>query len=126
MPWYMREDRLPMTDVPPAAQAPDDPFRTLAGTVRMKLEVVDSRLVSPHMQRVVLTAPELGTFEHLPGQDVMLLVDEDRGRPVRRRYTIRALDRGRQLLTLDVVRHSDGPGERWIRTAAPGVTVEGI
>ena len=25
-----------------------------------------------------------------------------------------------------MVRHSDGPGERWIRAAAPGVTVEGI
>lgn len=112
-----------MTEVPPA-RASGDPFGT--GTVRMKLEVVDSRLVTPHMQRVVLTAPELGSFEHLPGQDVMLLVDEDRGRPVRRRYTIRALDRGRRLLTLDVVRHSDGPGERWIRAAAPGVTVEGI
>jgi NADPH-dependent ferric siderophore reductase len=119
-----------MTDVPPAPQASGDPFRTLtgplAGTVRMKLEVVDSRLVTPHMQRVVLTAPELRDFEHLPGQDVMLMVDVVEGRPVRRRYTIRALDRGRQLLTLDIVRHSDGPGERWIRAATPGVTVEGI
>lgn len=119
-----------MTDVPPPAQASGDPFGTLtgplAGTVRMKLEVVESRLMTPHMQRVVLTAPELASFEHLPGQDVMLLVDEDQGRPVRRRYTIRAVDRGRRLLTLDVVRHSDGPGERWIRAAAPGVTVEGI
>ena len=119
-----------MTDVPPAAQASDDPFGTLtgplAGTVRMKLEVVDSRLVTPHMQRLVLTAPELRNFEYLPGQDVMLLVDENRGRPVRRRYTIRALDRGRQRLTLDIVRHSDGPGERWVRAATPGVTVEGI
>jgi len=119
-----------MTDVPPAAQASDDPFGTLtgplAGTVRMKLEVVDSRLVTPHMQRLVLTEPELRNFEYLPGQDVMLLVDENRGRPVRRRYTIRALDRGRQLLTLDIVRHSDGPGERWVRAATPGVTVEGI
>ena len=31
--------------------------------------------MTPHMQRVVLTAPELASFEHLPGQDVMLLVD---------------------------------------------------
>jgi NADPH-dependent ferric siderophore reductase len=119
-----------MTDAPPPAQASDDPFGTLtgslAGTVRMKLEVVESRLMTPHMQRVVLTAPELASFEHLPGQDVMLLVDVEGGGPVRRRYTIRALDRDRQLLTLDVVRHSDGPGERWIRAAAPGVTVEGI
>ena len=119
-----------MTDVPPAVQTSGDPFGTLtgplAGTVRMQLTVVDSRLVTPHMQRVVLTAPELRSFEHLPGQDVMLLVDVVNDRPVRRRYTIRALDRGNQLLTLDVVRHSDGPGERWIRAAAPGVTVEGI
>lgn len=119
-----------MTDVPPAAQASSDPFGILtgplAGTIRMRLEVVASRLLTPHMQRVVLTAPELRSFEHLPGQDVMLLVAEDRGRPVRRRYTIRALDRGNQLLTLDVVRHPDGPGERWIRAARPGVTVEGI
>lgn len=115
-----------MSEAPPAAQVPEDPFRTMAGTVRMRLELVDSRLVTPHMQRLVLTAPELGDFEHLPGQDVMLLVNMDRGRPVRRRYTIRALDRARQLLTLDVVRHAGGPGERWIGAAAPGVTVEGI
>jgi NADPH-dependent ferric siderophore reductase len=119
-----------MTDVPPAVQMSGDPFGTLtgplAGTVRMQLTVVDSRLVTPHMQRVVLTASELRSFEYLPGQDVMLLVDVVDGRPVRRRYTIRALDRASQLLTLDVVRHSDGPGERWIRAAATGVTVEAI
>jgi NADPH-dependent ferric siderophore reductase len=119
-----------MTDVPPAVQTSGDPFGTLtgplAGTTRMQLTVVDSRLVTPHMQRVVLTAPELRSFGYLPGQDVMLLVDMAGDRPVRRRYTIRALDRGNQLLTLDVVRHSGGPGERWIRAAAPGVTVEGI
>jgi NADPH-dependent ferric siderophore reductase len=92
----------------------------------MQLEVVESRAVTPNMQRLVLTAPELGDFGYLPGQDVMLLVDMEGNRPVRRRYTIRALDRARQLLTLDIVRHSEGPGERWIRAAAPGVTVEGI
>jgi len=112
--------------VPPAAQAPEDPFRSMPGTVRMELEVVDSRLLTPSMQRLVLTAPELGDFSYRPGQDVMLMVDGDGSRPVRRRYTIRALDPARRLLTLNVVRHSDGPGERWIRAAAPGETVEGI
>jgi NADPH-dependent ferric siderophore reductase len=115
-----------VTDVPPATQAPEDPFRTMPGTTRMQLEVMESRLVSPSLQRLVLTAPELGDFGYRPGQDVMLLVDSDGGRPVRRRYTIRALDPGRRRLTLDIVRHSDGPGERWVRAAAPGVTVEGI
>lgn len=115
-----------MTDRPPAGPVPDDPFRAMPGTVRMQLEVVESRAVTPNMQRLLLTAPELAGFEHVPGQDVMLLVDVAAGRPVRRRYTIRALDRARRLLTLDIVRHSEGPGERWVRAAAPGVTVEGV
>ena len=56
----------------------------------------------------------------------MLLVAVDGNRPVRRRYTIRDLDTTRQLLTLDIVRHGDGPGERWVRSAQPGDTIEGI
>lgn len=130
-----------MTDVPPAqqpaaqqppagqpasAQPPADPFRSMPGTVRMELRVVESSPQTPSMQRLVLTAPELGDFDYRPGQDVMLMVDGDGNRPVRRRYTIRSLDPARQLLTLNVVRHSDGPGERWVRAAQPGVTVEGI
>ncbi len=115
-----------MTDVPPAASAPGDPFAAMPGTVRMDLTVVESRAVTPNMQRLVLTAPELGDFAYKPGQDVMLMVDGDGSRPVRRRYTIRALDPGKQLLTLDIVRHGQGPGERWVLAAASGVTVEGI
>jgi NADPH-dependent ferric siderophore reductase len=115
-----------VNDVPPAAQAPDDPFRTMPGTVSMQLTVVASGPVSPSLQRLLLTAPELGDFGYRPGQDVMLLVDRDGDRPVRRRYTIRALDPGRQLLTLDIVRHAQGPGEQWVRAAAPGVTVDAV
>jgi NADPH-dependent ferric siderophore reductase len=50
----------------------------------------------------------------------------DGDRPVRRRYTIRALERERRLLTIDVVRHADGPGERWVAAARPGDKIEGI
>lgn len=98
----------------------------LAGTTRMDLEVVESRRLSPGMQRLVLTAPELAGLEYRPGQDMMLMVDTDTGRPVRRRYTIAALDPGQRLLTLDVVRHSGGPGERWVAAARPGTRIEGI
>lgn len=115
-----------MTEVS-AATSPPDPFRTMAGTTLMQLTVVDSVRVSPNLQRLELTAPELGGFEYLPGQDIMLMVDTDGGRPVRRRYSIKALDTGRQLLTLDIVRHAGGgPGERWVQAAEPGMTVEGI
>ena len=121
-----------MTDSAPAAAGGtlNDPFSqltgALAGTTRMHLEVVESRRLTPGMQRLVLTAPELASLENQPGQDVMLMVDTDAGRPVRRRYTIRALDRGLRLLTLEVVRHGDGPGERWVAAAGPGDQIEGI
>jgi NADPH-dependent ferric siderophore reductase len=101
----------------------DDPFAQLSGpladTTRLAFEVVESARLTPHMQRLILTAPQ-------PGQDVMLLVAAEGNRPVRRRYTIRELDPAARLLTLDVVLHGDGPGERWVRSAAPGDRIEGI
>src|SRR5215471_7619863 len=108
----------------------DDPFEQLsgplAGTTRLDLRVVDSARLTPHMQRLRLTAPQLDGFRYLPGQDVMLLVAAEGNRPVRRRYTIRELDPSAQLLTLDIVLHGDGPGERWVRSAQPGDRIEGI
>jgi NADPH-dependent ferric siderophore reductase len=92
----------------------------------MRLEVVSNDQLTPHLQRLVLTAPELGSFSYQPGQDVMLMVAVDGNRPVRRRYTIRDLDPARQRLTMDIVRHGDGPGESWVRAARPGDTIEGI
>jgi NADPH-dependent ferric siderophore reductase len=116
-----------MAEVPAAPPSSDDPFRSMPGTTLMQLTVVDSARVTPSMQRLRLTAPELAGLEYRPGQDMMLLVAaDDGGRPLRRRYTIRDLDREQRLLTLDIVRHADGPGERWIRSAGPGATIEGI
>lgn len=117
--------------LPPAARAVlDDPFAQLAGplagTVRLDFEVTATDQLTEHMQRLQLTAPQLADFSYLPGQDVMLLVAAEGSRPVRRRYTIRALDTSARLLTLDVVLHGDGPGERWVRGARPGDRIEGI
>jgi NADPH-dependent ferric siderophore reductase len=113
-----------------AVAALDDPFRQLSGplasTTRLDFEVVDSVQLTPHMQRLRLTAPQLDGFGYLPGQDVMLLVAAEGNRPVRRRYTIRDLDPATRLLTLDIVLHGDGPGERWVRSAKPGDRIEGI
>jgi NADPH-dependent ferric siderophore reductase len=108
----------------------DDPFAQLsgplAGTTRLDFQVVDSARLTPHMQRLRLTAPQLGGFSYLPGQDVMLLVAAEGNRPVRRRYTIREFDPAQRLLTLDIVLHGDGPGERWVRAAQPDDRIEGI
>lgn len=121
-----------MTDaVPqPVAAGLDDPFAELTGaladTRKLHFEVVSSTGLTPHMQRIELGAAELAGFSYRPGQDVMLLVAVDGRRPVRRRYTIRQLDAPRQRLTIDVVLHGDGPGERWVRSAKPGDRIEGI
>lgn len=119
-------DALPQSTI----AALDDPFAQLsgplAGTTRLDLEVVESALLTPHMQRLRLTAPQLADFAYLPGQDVMLLVAAEGNRPVRRRYTIREFDPAARLLTLDIVLHGDGPGERWVRSARPGDRIEGI
>ncbi len=108
----------------------EDPFAQLTGplasTTRLDFEVVDSARLTPHMQRLRLTAPQLDRFGYLPGQDVMLLVAAEGTRPVRRRYTIRQLDQAARLLTLDIVLHGDGPGERWVRSARSGDRIEGI
>jgi NADPH-dependent ferric siderophore reductase len=108
----------------------DDPFAQLSGplaeTRKLHFEVAATSQVSPHMQRIELTAAELDGFRYLPGQDVMLLVAAEGRRPVRRRYTIRQLDHERQRLTIDVVLHGDGPGEQWVRSARPGDRIEGI
>jgi NADPH-dependent ferric siderophore reductase len=108
----------------------DDPFAqltgSLAGTRKLHFEVATTEQVSPHMQRLELAADELDGFGYLPGQDVMLLVAAEGTKPVRRRYTIRRLDPDRRALTLDIVLHGDGPGERWVRSARPRDRIEGI
>jgi NADPH-dependent ferric siderophore reductase len=121
-----------MTDaVPDAVVASlEDPFAQLTGaladTRKLHFEVVSTITLTPHMQRIELAAAELDGFSYLPGQDVMLLVAADGRKPVRRRYTIRALSRPDRRLTIDVVLHGDGPGERWVRAARPGDRIEGI
>jgi NADPH-dependent ferric siderophore reductase len=124
--WPFMADALPESTL----AALDDPFAQLSGplasTTRLDFTVAESAQLTPHMQRLALTAPQLDGFEYLPGQDVMLLVAAEGNRPVRRRYTIRKLDAGTRLLTLDIVLHGDGPGERWVRSAQPGDRIEGI
>jgi NADPH-dependent ferric siderophore reductase len=121
-----------MTDAVPEAVVAnlEDPFAQLTGpladTRKLHFEVAATTELTPHMQRLELTAAELAGFSYVPGQDVMLLVATDGRKPVRRRYTIRHFDPARRTLTVDIVLHGDGPGERWVRSAKPGDRIEGI
>src|SRR5438445_5892720 len=92
----------------------------------LPLVVASVEDVTPHMRRIRLTGPSLDTFDYFPGQDLALGVVLDDGTIVRRRYTIRRFDAGRQLLDFEVVMHGDGPGIRWARAAHPGLAVEAI
>lgn len=59
-----------------------------------------------------------------PAQDVELLLREQSGRRVKRRYTIRHARQELGELDLDVLLHGDAPGARWGATATPGDEVE--
>ncbi|HEX3796024.1 MAG TPA: siderophore-interacting protein [Acidimicrobiales bacterium] len=101
-------------------------LQRLDGVTLLDLEVVSSEAITPTMQRITCTAPELAEFTSLPGQDLMLAVPSPQGASFRRRYTIRSVDQANALIHIDIVRHGDGPGATWAATAQPGSHIEGI
>jgi NADPH-dependent ferric siderophore reductase len=106
-------------------KGPDDLVAMLPGVGRWTLEVVESRMVTPRMHRIKVGGAELGGFEYLPGQDVMLWIPADGGQMLYRRYTIRNFDHETGSLDLDIFEHgTGGPGEHWAKTARPGDLVE--
>lgn len=78
------------------------------------------------MRRIELTAPALDRFSYLPGQDVSLAFTSPDGSAVRRRYSIRLVDRARRRLEINVLLHGDGPGMRWAQSATPGMAIDAI
>lgn len=114
-----------------AAPRPDHPadaaLAERLGARALALTVVSSERLSTSLRRIVLGAPELTDFPFDPGQDLMLTVAlEADGSPMRRRYTIRALDAAAATVTVDVVVHGHGPGARWADAAAPGDLIGAI
>ncbi|HEX4697784.1 MAG TPA: siderophore-interacting protein [Actinomycetes bacterium] len=95
------------------------------GATRMDLMVRSVRRLTPLLVRVELTGDALHTFEYEPGQDLMLTADA--GPPmVRRRWTIRSIDRATGSVALDVVVHPDVSGASGLHEAATGDVVEAI
>jgi NADPH-dependent ferric siderophore reductase len=76
------------------------------------------------MRRVTVQADSLRGVAIRPAQDVELLLREENGRRVKRRYTIRPARADDGELDLDVVLHGAGPGAGWGATAAEGDEVE--
>jgi NADPH-dependent ferric siderophore reductase len=94
------------------------------GATRMDLTVQRVQQLSPTMVRVELAGDALRGLAHEPGQDLMLTADA--APPVlRRRWTIRQLDRDAGVVAVDVVLHADGGVSR-LHDATPGDVVEAI
>jgi NADPH-dependent ferric siderophore reductase len=110
-----------MTDV----NSPDELVTRLPGVGRWTLDVVESRLLTPHMRRIRLQGIPGEEFAYRVGQDVMLWLPAEGGRRLYRRYTIRRFDRQTGTLDLDIFNHGrGGPGEHWANTVRLGERVE--
>ncbi len=74
----------------------------------------------------VTVGGELGDWpEPGPAAHLKLFLPQDDGETAMRTYTVRAFDRERRELTVDVYLHEgNGPAARWAATAQPGATLE--
>lgn len=104
-----------------------DNLLSIAGVQPLELEIAEISELGPHMQRVLLKGRGLHTFSYVPGQDVMLVLDQSGDRPLSRRYTIRSFDQRSGTLELNIVTHgSQGIGARWLANAKVGDRVNGV
>ena len=89
-----------------------------------RARVVAAADVTARMRRITVQSDTMRDVEIKPAQDVELLLREENGRRVKRRYTIRRARPAAGELDLDVLLHGAGPGARWGATAAAGDEVE--
>ena len=98
----------------------------MAKSAPRKLEVVRSRLLTPHMLRLTLGGKELEGFPDDSNSAYIKLkmttppADSDE-RPMIRTYTVRDFDADKLELDVDFVMHADqGPASDWAHSAQPG------
>jgi NADPH-dependent ferric siderophore reductase len=89
-----------------------------------QLRVIRTADLTASMRRVTLHAPTLARLALRPAQDVGLVLTDARGRPARKRYTIRNVDPAAETLDLDGILHGHGPGAQWFASAREGDVVD--
>ncbi|HEY5265772.1 MAG TPA: siderophore-interacting protein [Acidimicrobiales bacterium] len=107
---------------------PDDSSQQLAtrlGAVASLCEVVGTTQLSTSVYEVVLRG-NATTLTGVPGNDVMIRVDDAKGRAVRRRYSVRAVDQTNDTFTLWLTVDHEGPGCSWVKNATSGDVVDVI
>jgi NADPH-dependent ferric siderophore reductase len=85
--------------------------------------VTTVRELTPRMRRLTLQAPTVE--QPRPAQDVEVVLGDETGRKVKRRYTIRQFRDGNREMDVDALLHGHGgPGAQWAATAAAGDHVQ--
>jgi NADPH-dependent ferric siderophore reductase len=108
--------------------APHDSSIELAarlGATAAVCELVSTTQLSSSVHEVVL-AGQAALLAGLPGNDVMIKLDSDTGKLVRRRYSVRSVDAEADQFTLWITSAHEGPGSQWARHAVPGEAVDVI
>ncbi len=93
------------------------------GAVARLCEVVATTQLATSVIEVVLRG-DATSLVGPPGSDVMIRFDDAQGRPVRRRYSVRAIDAERDTFSLWLTVEHEGPGSNWVRRARPGDEVD--
>lgn len=86
-------------------------------------QLVSSQQRSPSIREVVL-AGQAALLCGVPGNDVMVQLATSAGKMVRRRYSVHAVDEGRDEFTLWITTAHEGPGSVWAQSARPGDDVD--
>jgi NADPH-dependent ferric siderophore reductase len=86
--------------------------------------VTSTEQLTARMRRVTVRSDALVGATVRPAQDVEVLLRENNGRRVKRRYTIRHLRAEAGAVDLDVLLHGAGPGSAWASAATPGDLLE--
>jgi NADPH-dependent ferric siderophore reductase len=104
---------------------PDDTSIELAKRLNAQaqlFEVVASSPLGASLHEVTLRGDT--SLAGDPGNDVMVRLLDAKAKHVRRRYSVRSVDRELGQLTLWVVTSHEGAGARWAREARPGDQVD--
>ena len=107
---------------PPIADEYRESVSTIRRTPQHSATVIAVCDLTPRMRRLTVSAPTLRGLDPRPAQDVELLLTDDTGRRVKRRYTIRHARSGVGEFDLDALLHGTAlsPGARWAANAQPG------
>ncbi len=95
------------------------------GVAALALQVVGVADDAPALRRLTVHDPRLAELPWRPGQDLTLCLPAA-ARSVKRRYTIRRLDRASSTAELLVLLHEDGPGARWAAGVRAGDHLEAV